>query len=659
MKSKTKQKTIAGRIIRAMTSVTIGALAIATVTAVAAIYISATRLTEQSFNETAELAAARVQWELQSMLNISIEMGADSQMSSIGFSKEQRQARVDEAVKIFGLDRGTIIAADGTATNGNSYSDREYFQRALEGQTTITEPLIGKTTGELSTIIAAPLWKNGEIGGTVDGCVYIVPDTEFMNDIVRDINVSANGKSGKIIAHPDTQSAKNQINVQELAEKDPTYASLAEQHAKMVDGNSGFGTFSNAGIDYFIGYAPIEGTDGWTVVITAPKDDFTGTANDSFLVLCIISIAAAILAVITATLIGKRIGAPIKLCAQRIEKLAEGDLTSEVPVINTKDETKILARSTQAVVEEQKKMINDIGYILSSMAEGNFAVDSADAKNLYKGDYKVLIDAVIDINRKLNDTLTQINIAGDQISSGSEQVSAGAQSLAQGATEQAASVEELAGAIHNISDRIEATANECRNGNELVNETSEYFEAANEKMHSLTKAMQEINDASTEIGKIIQTIEDIAFQTNILALNAAVEAARVGEAGKGFAVVADEVRNLAGKSAEAAHDTTVLIERAVQAVENGSNITLETADAVNQVEARLDGVSNVVKKIAAASNEQADMVKQVNTGVEQISNVVQTNSATAEEGAAASEELSAQALMLQKLVGSFTFREGE
>ena len=178
-------------------------------------------------------------------------------------------------------------------------------------------------------------------------------------------------------------------------------------------------------------------------------------------------------------------------------------------------------------------------------------------------------------------------------------------------------------------------------------------------MNSLTSAMQDISDASAEIGKIIQTIEDIAFQTNILALNAAVEAARVGEAGKGFAVVADEVRNLAGKSADAAHDTTVLIERAIAAVENGNNITNETAQAVAEVEARSGGVSDIVNKIAGASLEQTDMVKQVNIGVEQISNVVQTNSATAEESAAASEELSAQAQTLQKLVSQFSFKGEE
>ncbi|MBS7396970.1 MAG: methyl-accepting chemotaxis protein, partial [Ruminiclostridium sp.] len=338
---------------------------------------------------------------------------------------------------------------------------------------------------------------------------------------------------------------------------------------------------------------------------------------------------------------------------------ANGDLTSPVPEVKSKDETALLAECTQKVVSEQQVMIGDIGNILGSMAQGGFDVDSEDAEKIYRGDYKVLIESVIEIREKLSDTLSRISEAGDQVATGAEQVSAGAQSLAQGASEQAASVEELAATIHNINAHITATTDDCKQGRQLVDETAEYIDAANEKMHSLTEAMKDINEASAEISKIIQTIEDIAFQTNILALNAAVEAARVGEAGKGFAVVADEVRNLAGKSADAAHDTTVLIERAIAAIENGNTITDETAQAVGEVESRAGAVSDIVNKIAGASIEQADMVKQVNIGVEQISNVVLTNSATAQQSAAASQELSAQSQTLQKLVSRFTFPSAE
>ena len=639
-------------------------LLIVSICSIALMYTSTKALTEQTLTETAQIAAESVRWELKALMNTCFSIGCDEQLASISLSSTVKQQKIDEYAENYGFKRCVVIDQNGNGINGQTYNDRKFFQNAMKGNATVSEPLVSKITGEMTIIVAAPLWRGGKAYSESVGCVYVVPDEQFLNDIMQHINVSANGaayiidKNGNTIADINPQVVNDGENIEAIAAADNSdsgYKQLAEAHKKMRSGENGFASYTLGGVTKYIGYAPIADTDGWSIAVYAPISDFMTTCFTAIIVTGILTILAIIAAVFASILVAKKIATPIRLCTERINSLANGDLKSEVPTVKSKDETALLANSTETVVNSLNGMISDIGNILGNMADGNFDVNTAD-ESLYCGDFSILIESVENINVKLNDTLSRISVAGDQVSSGSEQVSAGAQSLAQGATEQAASIEELAATIQNIAAHISATTDQCEQGERLVAESASYIETANNRMNSLTDAMQEISAASAEIGKIIQTIEDIAFQTNILALNAAVEAARVGEAGKGFAVVADEVRNLAGKSADAAHDTTMLIERAVAAVENGNSIANQTAEAVNEVEARAGGVSRIVTAIADASAEQADMIKQINIGVEQISNVVQTNSATAEQSAAASEELSAQAVMMQKLVSQFTLR---
>lgn len=250
----------------------------------------------------------------------------------------------------------------------------------------------------------------------------------------------------------------------------------------------------------------------------------------------------------------------------------------------------------------------------------------------------------------------QINIASEQVASGASQVADGAQVLSRGATEQASSVEELAATINDISRYSTNTAASTLDADKQVQIAGSRVQACDRQMKDMLSAMEEIRSKSVEISKIIKTIEDIAFQTNILALNAAVEAARAGTAGKGFAVVADEVRNLASKSAEASKNTAALIAGTVQAVEKGFGYANETAGSLVEIVDVAKSVSVTVGKISEDAKEQANAISQVTTGIEQISGVVQSNSATAEESAAASEELSGQAQMLKSLVGKFKLR---
>ena len=371
--------------------------------------------------------------------------------------------------------------------------------------------------------------------------------------------------------------------------------------------------------------------------------------------------AAVILAVILvgvffSVVVIRLIKTPISEIEGAAIRMAEGDLDVEISY-TSKDELGVLAEQVRRLIRKLQVIIDDENKFLAKMAAGDFTVDSV-CEEEYTGGFHPLLVSFRGIADKLNDTMLQINQSSAQVASGSEQVSSGAQALSQGATEQASSVEELAATINEISGKVKENADNARQANEKAGSISAEMNVSNEKMQQMIQAMGDITNCSHEIGKIIKTIEDIAFQTNILALNAAVEAARAGAAGKGFAVVADEVRNLASKSAESSKNTSVLIENSLKAVENGTRIAGETAQSLYQAVNGVDEMTAIIGQISEASSAQADSISQVTMGIDQISSVVQTNSATAQESAAASEELSSQSQMMKSLVDRFKLRGG-
>ena len=345
---------------------------------------------------------------------------------------------------------------------------------------------------------------------------------------------------------------------------------------------------------------------------------------------------------------------PIFEIEKAASRMAQGDLDIDISY-TSKDELGVLSDQVRELIRKLQMIIDDENKFLAQMASGDFTVDST-CETEYTGGFKPLLISFRAIAEKLNHTILQISESSAQVASGSDQVSSGAQALSQGATEQASSVEELAATINEISEKVKQNAENARQANHMAGVVGSEMQTSNQKMQEMMQAMNNISNCSDEIGKIIKTIEDIAFQTNILALNAAVEAARAGTAGKGFAVVADEVRNLAGKSAEASKNTSVLIENSLRAVENGTLIADETAQSLLQTVKGVEEVANIISQISEASNNQAEAISQITMGIDQISSVVQTNSATAQESAAASEELSSQSQLMKDLVGRFRLR---
>ncbi len=614
---------------------------------------------EQMMRQTAVLAAGRVQQELKSYKNVVMEVGCIPQLSDPEVSVEEKQAIIDERISMHGFQRGNIVGADGISIfDGNDYSDREYVRQAMQGNVFVSEPLISKITGELSIMVAAPLYSEGNYGKSIVGVVYFVPHETFLNDIVSAIQVGENSrayminKSGDTIADITLDTITVQ-NIEAEAKSDSSLQELAAIHAKMRQGQNGFGSYINGEDKMFATYAPVLDTDGWSIAVTAPQINYLASTRDVIVINIIMIIVSILISVIVALVLALNIGRPMKACVERMKLLVAGDLETPMPNITNKDETGMLVRSTETLVEGLRIVIHDISYLLNEMANQNLDVHT-EHEEVYVGSFQDILLSMRNMRIELSSAMRQVNHSAEEVANASNQLSSSAQTLSQGTVEQASSVQELATRISMISEEVKNTASGALNVRSQTHQTGEEVFLCNQKMQNLVEAMTKIQTSSEEIEKILKTIDDIAFQTNILALNAAVEAARAGSAGKGFAVVAQEVRELAGKSAQAAKDTSDLIANSTNAVHTGTEIAQSTADILLGVVGSIQSVVDAIDHIAIVSNEQSESVEQVSEGINQISVVVQSNSATAEQGAAASEQLSAEAACLKELVNHFT-----
>jgi len=628
-------------------------------------YISTFGIMEQTMEKFALVSSDVVTQDLENYKTIAADLGLVAQLSNATVTKQEKDEIYKQRIEMYNVKDIYTIDTNGSTISNSSgkidiVADTDYFKASMNGETFITAPQINQNTGELVVLASAPLWENGKYGSSIVGVVVVEIDGFILTEISSKVKVGAKGscyildKDGYVLAHPNQDFVKDRANTSLTAEAQGIYKVMVQLQQKMMSGQDNFGTYSFEGITKILSYAPIEGTDGWGFFVSEPQSEYMSGTIYSMIITAILAVIAIIATSIIAGKISNKIANPIIECSNRLKLLSEGDLHTEVPKTKNKDETGLLLMSMEKTVIGLNDIINDISYNLGAIAEGDFTLD---VDKEYKGDFVTINLSTKKIIKGLNDIMKQIDESSEQVLNGSEQVAGGAQALSQGATEQASAIEELAATINEITEQINQSAENAENAKKTSEDASTEVRNGSIQIEKMTKAMGEINETSVEIGKIIKAIEDIAFQTNILALNAAVEAARAGSAGKGFAVVADEVRNLASKSAEAAKNTTELIESSLKAVANGAKIADKTEESLKLIIEKTNMTVSLVEQIAKASKQQALGASEVTAGIDQISSVIQTNSATAEESAASSEELSGQAQILKNLVSELKLKK--
>lgn len=490
--------------------------------------------------------------------------------------------------------------------------------------------------------------RSGAVRGVAAADVYL----DSISEIVSAIRLEETGgiflvdtRTDTIIGHRDPGMTGKKLN--EIGSGIYDYAA-----GQVLGGQTGLSVYDNT----YVQVADVPGSDWKAVAYVSRSEVLQELYQLAAVVVVLALLAVAAMLILVIIQVRRVIGRPVAELSRAATRIAEGELNQEIRY-QSKDELGVLADDFNRVtvrLRDYVRYIDEISRTLYEIAEGNLTFT---LENEYTGEFAKIKDSLEEISRSLNGTMGQLRAASRDVASGAEQVSSGAMTLSQGASEQSAEVETLAGHIDSVSDSVHKIAQGALEADRIAFAVKDGLLESSGKMQTLTQAIQRISSKSAEINKIVKTIEDIAFQTNILALNAAVEAARAGAAGKGFAVVADEVRRLAGKSSEAAQETTALLSQTVESMDEGVRAAQDTSDSMLTVVSQADKMSSLISGIAEYTKQQTVNAEEITHGIGQIASVVQSNVATAEASAAASEELSGQAAMLKEMVAKFRLKE--
>jgi methyl-accepting chemotaxis protein len=459
-------------------------------------------------------------------------------------------------------------------------------------------------------------------------------------------------KSGQLVAYDDPDDVAEILTIDELAKNNPDeFDDLAALEKDMIAGKSGTAEITRNGVIYNLEYAPLGNIEGWSIAAAIAKEEQLGSYDILVRNILIALAFIAVFGLIMGLMLAKMLGGPAALVAARLSTLAKGDLATPFPRKHSLTiDYQTLFDATTDTIELLQQYVADIDRVLHGFATKDLTI-SAGVK--YIGDFSAIYDSMHEIKVNLRDIMETLTHVSDNISGGAEQLSSAADLLAATATEQSQSAGSLDIGISEISGNLKSTSNEAKSATEIVKTAVTMASEGKAHMEQMLDSMRDITRASEEINKIIKTIDDIAFQTNILALNAAVEAARAGEAGKGFSVVAEEVRNLASKSAEAAKDTTGLISNSIDSVKKGTGIADATADALQKIVTSIEQVNTLIAAIAADTASQTSELIAFTTSTNQLTESANENSATSEECAATTRQFMEQVEKLKAIMASF------